>query len=176
MHGTVLDWSAKITALTAMEQIECSMSGESDLVYTSQTNQASTSMSGSYGVSGVAKLSAAVSAYAGYSSASSSKSINVTYQILVAGGVGTSSFDSLSPALLMAALASGPRHKLGKVLDSYGDLIVWCANGQCLTGVKVGTLANFRLGLQFEGVPNANIFHKLCWYSRDRSECCASGR
>ena len=50
MHGTVLDRSAKITALTSMEQIECSMSGESDLVYTSQTNQTSASMSGSYGV------------------------------------------------------------------------------------------------------------------------------
>ena len=75
MHGTVLDWSAKITALNPLEQIECSISGESDLVYTSQTNQASASMSCSYGVSGVAKLSAAVSAYVGYSSASSSKSI-----------------------------------------------------------------------------------------------------
>jgi hypothetical protein len=31
MHGTVLDRSAKITALTPLEQIECSMSGESDL-------------------------------------------------------------------------------------------------------------------------------------------------
>jgi len=75
MHGTVLDRSAKITALNPLEQIECSISGESDRVYTSQTNQASASMSGSYGASGVAKLSAAVSAYVGYSSASSSKSI-----------------------------------------------------------------------------------------------------
>lgn len=45
MHGTVLDWSAKITALNPLEQIECSISGESDLVYTSQTNQASARLS-----------------------------------------------------------------------------------------------------------------------------------
>jgi hypothetical protein len=93
-------------------------------------------MSGSYGVSGVAKLSAAVSAYAGYSSASSSKSINVTYQILVAGGVETISLDSLSPALLMAALASGPRHKLGKVLDSYRDLMVTLGGDNFITVIS----------------------------------------
>ena len=45
MHGTVLDRSAKITALNPLEQIECSISGESDLVYTSQTNQASARLS-----------------------------------------------------------------------------------------------------------------------------------
>jgi hypothetical protein len=55
MRGTVLDRSAQITTLVALGQSDRSMSGASGLVYTSQMNQASASMSGSYGISGIAK-------------------------------------------------------------------------------------------------------------------------
>jgi hypothetical protein len=99
-----------------------SMQGQSGYVYTKQMNQGSTGMSGSYGLSGAAKVSAAASAYFGSSSAQSNKSMKVSYQIVVRGGVENLSFDDLTPAGLMTSMAPGPRDLLSAALDAYINL------------------------------------------------------
>jgi hypothetical protein len=133
-HGKILDPSAKITQTVSLSETEKSMSGQSDLVYTTSMNQGSMSFAGSYGVSGLSKLTAAVSAYAGQSSADNQKSVSVICEILKTAGAETILFEELSPSRMMSALMGAPHDSLKDVLTRYTALMEQ-VKGSSLIGI-----------------------------------------
>ena len=130
--ATVLEPESQITDMVAEYDDEKTMRGQSDLLYTTGMNQASASMSGSYGLSGLAKLTGSVSAYWGTSSAQRSQTTSIVLEVLIRAGFETISFDELSPAMLMAAMRTGPRQSATKVLNHYSELVQQL-KGACLS-------------------------------------------
>jgi hypothetical protein len=122
-HGSALSSQARITQLVPAPDVAKSMRGQSDLVYTTQMNQASIAIAGAYGISGVEKVTAAVSAYAGAASAESEKSVGVTCEVIISADAETVVFNELSPIELLTALSRAPRAMLTDVLDCYNKLM-----------------------------------------------------
>jgi hypothetical protein len=129
-HDTVLSTDAHIVDMRPRPSTQKSMRGESDLIYTTEMNQGSVSMAGAYGPSGLARVTAAVSAYAGSSSADHTKSVNITYEVLISAGVETIRFDDLNPVDLMMAFKGAPRESIANVLNGYGS---WWTNCRTTT-------------------------------------------
>jgi len=118
-----LSSKSQITKMIAQSSVEMRMRGQSDLIYTTQMNQASIDMAGSYGVEGVEKVTAAVSAYAGFSSADQSKTLSIIYEILYCGGFENISFNDLTPNTMMSALSAAPQAAAAKAFGCYNDLV-----------------------------------------------------
>lgn len=121
-HSSVLAQGSQITNMVTQYYAKKSMRGQSDLVYTTQMNQASLSLAGAYGVSGVEKVTASVSAYWGNSSGENSKSTSIVLEALIRAGFETISFDDLTPASLMSAMRLGPKQSATRALELYNAL------------------------------------------------------
>jgi hypothetical protein len=111
-----------VTRTIPQSQEWTTMRGRSRYVHSEEMNQHAFGISGSYGFSGLSKASVTLSGHLGWSNAEASKSDRVYFQKMVCGGLQYVSFDDLTPAELMTALAAGPQKMLSKALDAYTAL------------------------------------------------------
>jgi hypothetical protein len=119
--NSVLNPALHITRRVSQEKGTMTMRGQSDLVYTTDMNQASIGVAGSYGVQGVEKLTSAVTAYFGYSSAELEKRLSVVYEIIQYGGYEYIDLNNLTPLGVLGSLTAAPKNLAGQVLDHYND-------------------------------------------------------
>jgi hypothetical protein len=110
-----------ITATTNQVKETMTMRGQSDLVYTTDMNQASIGVAGSYGVQGVEQLTSAVTAYFGYSSAKLDKRLSVVYEIVRYGGFEYIDFNKITPLDMLESLTDAPKNLATQVFDQFNN-------------------------------------------------------
>lgn len=72
-----------ITKMITQKEVEMSMSGKSQYVYTDSLNEGTIGFSGAYGALGIAKFTSAVSVFVSNATASEGKSIKVSYNVFM---------------------------------------------------------------------------------------------
>lgn len=108
-----------ITKMITQKEVEMSMSGKSQYVYTDSLNEGTIGFSGAYGASGIAKFTSAVSVFVSNATASESKSIKVSYNVSMISGIEYIDFDNLLVEDVLNSLSAGPKHKALNVLDRF---------------------------------------------------------
>lgn len=108
-----------ITKMITQKEVEMSMSGKSQYVYTDSLNEGTLGFSGAYGASGVAKFTSAVAVSISNATASESKSIKVSYNISMISGIEYIDFDNLLVEDVLNSLSAGPKHQALSVLDKF---------------------------------------------------------
>ncbi|PXA69751.1 hypothetical protein [Vibrio sp. 11986-1-5] len=112
---------ASITKMVAQKEVEMSMSGQSQYVYTDSLNQGTFGVSGSHGVKGVSKFTMALSGYVSNANATESKSISVDYNISMLSGIEYIDFDNLTSEEIINSLSKGPKTLALDVLKKFID-------------------------------------------------------
>lgn len=112
---------ASITKMVSQKEVEMSMSGQSQYVYTDSLNQGTVGISGSHGVSGVSKFTTALSVYVSNANATESKSVSVDYNISMLSGVEYIDFDNLTVEEIINSLSKGPKKLALDVLNKFSD-------------------------------------------------------